>query len=161
MSFLTQKSLLVFTTILLRQKVVKNSFLLQKGQVLLNVADKTGPWELEIHLPDDRLGHVNRAYAEARAAGRELEVDYILATDPGTRHIGTVKEIHEQAEVRGEQGNTVLLRITIDPSRHEKEELGAGASVTARINCGKRPLGYVIFHDLVAFIQQHILFRFW
>ena len=133
----------------------------EKGQVLLNVADKTGPWELEIHLPDDRLGHVNRAYAETRAAGRELEVDYILATDPGTRHIGTVKEIHEQAEVRGEQGNTVLLRITIDPSRHEKEELGAGASVTARINCGKRPLGYVIFHDLVAFIQQHILFRFW
>ena len=133
----------------------------EKGQVLLNVADKTGPWELEIHLPDDRLGHVNRAYAEARAAGRELEVDYILATDPGTRHVGTVKEIHEQAEVRGEQGNTVLLRITIDPSRHEKEELGAGASVTARINCGKRPLGYVIFHDLVAFIQQHILFRFW
>jgi len=133
----------------------------EKGQVLLNVADKTGPWELEIHLPDDRLGHVNRAYAEARAAGRELEVDYILATDPGTRHVGTVKEIHEQAEVRGEQGNTVLLRITIDPSRHEKEELGAGASVTARINCGKRPLGYVIFHDLVAFVQQHILFRLW
>ena len=133
----------------------------EKGQVLLNVADKTGPWELEIHLPDDRLGHVNRAYAEARAAGRELEVDYILATDPGTRHVGTVREIHEQAEVRGEQGNTVLLRITIDPSRHEKEELGAGASVTTRINCGKRPLGYVIFHDLVAFIQQHILFRLW
>ena len=133
----------------------------EKGQVLLNVADKTGPWELEIHLPDDRLGHVNRAYAEARAAGRELEVDYILATDPGTRHVGTVREIHEQAEVRGEQGNTVLLRITIDPSRHEKEELGAGASVTARINCGQRPLGYVIFHDLVAFIQQHILFRLW
>ncbi|NBT12322.1 MAG: HlyD family efflux transporter periplasmic adaptor subunit [Planctomycetia bacterium] len=133
----------------------------EKGQVLLNVADKTGPWELEIHLPDDRLGHVNRAAAEARAAGRELVVDYILATDPGTRHTGTVKEIHEQAEVRGEQGNTVLVRITIDPARHEKEELGAGASVTARINCGPRPLGYVIFHDLLAFVQQHILFRLW
>ncbi|MFM8379872.1 MAG: efflux RND transporter periplasmic adaptor subunit [Planctomycetia bacterium] len=133
----------------------------EKGQVLMNVADKTGPWELEVHLPDDRLGHVNRAAAEARAAGRDLEVDYILATDPGTRHTGTVREIHEQAEVRGEQGNTVLVRVTIDPERHEKEELGAGASVTARINCGKRPLGYVIFHDLLAFIQQHILFRLW
>jgi len=133
----------------------------EKGQVLMNVADKTGPWELEIHLPDDRLGHVNRASAEAKAAGRDLEVDYILATDPGTRHRGTVREIHEQAEVRGEQGNTVLVRVTIDPGRHEKEELGAGASVTARINCGKRPLGYVIFHDLLAFIQQQILFRLW
>ena len=133
----------------------------EKGQVLMNIADKTGPWELEIHLPDDRLGHVNRAAAEARAAGRDLEVDYILATDPGTRHTGTVREIHEQAEVRGEQGNTVLVRVTIDPDRHEKEELGAGASVTARINCGRRPLGYVIFHDLLAFIQQQILFRLW
>jgi hypothetical protein len=133
----------------------------EKGQVLMNIADKTGPWELEVHLPDDRLGHVNRAAAEARAAGSDLEVDYILATDPGTRHRGTVREIHEQAEVRGEQGNTVLVRVTIDPDRHEKEELGAGASVTARINCGQRPLGYVIFHDLLAFIQQQILFRLW
>ncbi|NCA12114.1 HlyD family efflux transporter periplasmic adaptor subunit, partial [bacterium] len=133
----------------------------EKGQVLMNIADKTGLWELEIHLPDDRLGHVNRAAAEAKAAGHELEVDYILATDPGRRHRGTVREIHEQAEVRGEQGNSVLVRVTIDPGRHEKEELGAGASVTARINCGRRPLGYVIFHDLLAFIQQQILFRLW
>ena len=133
----------------------------EKGQVLMSVADKTGPWELEVNMPDDRLGHVNRAAAEADKAGKELEVDYIVATDPGTRHKGTVKEIHEQAEVRGEQGNTVLVRVTIDPTRHEKEELGAGASVTARINCGKRPLGYVWFHDVLAFIQSQILFRLW
>ena len=133
----------------------------EKGQVLMSVADKTGPWELEIKMPDDRLGHINRAAAEARQAGRELVVDYILATDPGTRHYGTVKEIHEQAEVRGEEGNTVLVRVTIDPSRHDKEELGAGASVTARISCGRRSLGYVWFHDVLAFIQTQVLFRLW
>jgi multidrug resistance efflux pump len=133
----------------------------EKGQSLLSVADKTGPWELEVHMPDDRLGHVNRAALEAKKAGRDLMVDYILATDPGTRHRGAVKEIHEQAEVRGEEGNTVLVRVTIDPERHEKEELGAGASVTARIACGKRPLGYVWFHDLLSFIQTQVLFRLW
>jgi hypothetical protein len=133
----------------------------EKGQVLLSVADKTGPWELEVHMPDDRLGHVNRAYAAARAAGRELEVDYILATDPGTRHQGKVREIHEQAEVHGDHGNTVLVRVTIDPDRHEKEALGAGASVTARIACGQRSLGYVWFHDVLAFIRTQILFRLW
>jgi multidrug resistance efflux pump len=133
----------------------------EKGQSLMSVADKTGPWELEIHMPDDRLGHVNRAAATARQAGRDLEVDYILATDPGTRHRGTVKEIHEQAEIRGEQGNTVLVRVTIDPERHDKEELGAGASVTARIACGKRPLGYVWFHDLLSFLQTQVFFRLW
>ena len=133
----------------------------EKGQSLMSIADKTGPWELEVHMPDDRLGHINRAALVAKQAGRDLTVDYILATDPGTRHYGTVKEIHEQAEVRGEAGNTVLVRVTIDPERHEKEELGAGATVTARIACGKRPLGYVWFHDVLAFIQSQILFRLW
>ncbi len=133
----------------------------EKGQVLLAVADKTGPWELEVHMPDDRLGHVNRAATQARQKERELKVDYVLATDPGTRHYGFVKEIHEQAEVRGEAGNTVMVRITIDPSNHDREELGAGATVTARINCGKRSLGYVWFHDVLAFIQSQILFRLW
>ena len=133
----------------------------EKGQVLMSVADKTGPWELEIHLPDDRLGHVNRAVLAAKKGDREIGVDYILATDPGTRHKGTVREIHEQAEVRGEEGNTVLVRVMIDPDRHDKEELGSGASVTARIACGKQPLGYVWFHDVITFIRTQILFRLW
>jgi multidrug efflux pump subunit AcrA (membrane-fusion protein) len=133
----------------------------EKGQSLMSIADKTGPWELEVHMSDDRLGHINRAALDAKQAGRELKVDYILATAPGTRHYGLVKEIHEQAEVRGEAGNTVLVRVTIDPERHEKEELGAGATVTARIACGKRSLGFVWFHDVLAFIQSQILFRLW
>jgi hypothetical protein len=131
----------------------------EKGQVLLTVADKEGPWELEIHMPDDRLGQVNEAALAARSGGRELSVDYILATDPGTRHRGSVKEIHEQAEVRGESGNVALVRVTIDPDRHERQELGAGATVTARIACGRRSLGYVWFHDVLAFIQSQVLFR--
>ena len=133
----------------------------EKGQSLMSIADKTGPWELEVHMSDDRLGYINRAALDAKQAGRELKVDYILATAPGTRHYGLVKEIHEQAEVRGEAGNTVLVRVTIDPERHEKEELGAGATVTARIACGKRSLGFVWFHDVLAFIQSQILFRLW
>jgi len=133
----------------------------EKGQSLMSVADKTGPWELEVQMPDDRLGHINRAVLDATKAKGELQVDYILATDPGTRHYGTVKEIHEQAEVHGESGNTVLVRITIDPSLHDKEELGAGATVNSRIACGKRPLGYVWFHDVLSFIQSQIFFRLW
>ena len=133
----------------------------ERGQVLMSVADKTGEWELEIHMPDDRLGHINRALVEAQAEGRKLEVDYIVATDPGTRHYGEVEEIHEQAEVRGEQGNTVLVQITIDPTNHEKEELGAGATVTARVNCGPHAMGYVWLMDVMAFFQTQVFFRMW
>ena len=109
---------------------------------------------------------------EAARAGRDLQVEYGLATDPGPRHRGTVKtyedatgrhfDIHEQAEVRGEQGNTALVRVNLaENHQHADEELSAGASVTARIACGKRPLGYVWFHDVLAFIRTQILFRLW
>jgi len=34
-----------------------------------------------------------------------------------------------------------------------------GASATAKIHCGTRPIGYVWFHDLVDFVRAKILFR--
>ena len=39
---------------------------------------------------------------------------YILATEPGTKHEGTVTEVDQSAEVRGEEGNTVLIKVAID-----------------------------------------------
>ncbi len=36
----------------------------------------------------------------------------------------------------------------------------AGATVTGKVHCGRRSLGYVWFHDLFAFIQAKVFFRF-
>ncbi len=85
-------------------------------------------------------------------------MSYILATEPGTKHFGTVKEIHRSAEVRGDEGNTVLIKVAIDKS--ELPSLRPGATVTAQVYCGQRPLGYVLLHDVIAFIQSKVLFRF-
>lgn len=126
--------------------------------VLLTVADPSGPWELEILMPEDRIGHVLRAQDEL---GKELKVQFILANDPGTTHTGTVSEIHLSAEPRGEEGNTVLVRVSLTPE--EKAALGDnlnnGAGVTAKIHCGRTSLGYKWFHDVIAFIQSRVLFR--
>jgi multidrug efflux pump subunit AcrA (membrane-fusion protein) len=126
----------------------------RQGQILMSVADPAGPWELEIHMPEDRMGHIAEA---AKASGQPLAVEYVLATDPGTQRTGRVEEIHTSAEVRGEEGNTVLVRVAID-----RDDLSAprpGATVTAKIHCGERSLGYVWLHDVIAFVQQKILFR--
>src|SRR5207253_1541695 len=65
----------------------------EKGQVVMSVADATGQWELELHVREDRMGDIARAWARARAAHEELAVRYILATAPGRSHYGRVKEI--------------------------------------------------------------------
>lgn len=131
-----------------------------KGQLLMTVADPHEPWELELQMREDRMGHIARAAADAKKNDQALEVEYILATDPGKTRIGTVTHIQSAAEVRGQDGNTVLIRVTPDRSELEDIELRPGASVTAKIACGRRSIGYVWFHDVIAFVQSKILFRF-
>ena len=128
----------------------------QRGQALLRVANPKGDWQLELHMAEDRMGYVGRAQLEI---AEELPVTYILATEPGTTRKGTVKEVEQSAEVRGEEGNTVMIKVTIDKNEIDAANLRPGATVTAKVYCGRRCIGYVWFHDLVAFIQSRVLFR--
>jgi hypothetical protein len=134
----------------------------RRGQFLMQVADPEGPWQLELRMPEDQVGHVLESQ---RQISDQPKVTYILATDPGTERTGRVIEIHRAAEVRGEEGNTVLIKVTLDddPGAAEDGQMPAsrqaGAELTARVHCGRRCLGYVLFHDLIGFIQSRILFR--
>jgi multidrug efflux pump subunit AcrA (membrane-fusion protein) len=117
--------------------------------------------KLQAILPEvadaDLLARLQALPVEAEPTDR-LTVSYILATDPSVTHFGTAQEIHRSAEVRGDEGNTVLIKVAID-----KSELPAsrpGATVTAKVYCGRRALGYVLLHDVFAFIQSRILFRY-
>ena len=134
----------------------------KRGDALMRIANSKGPWELEILMPDKRMGHVIRAQREAEAdPNEELEAEFILATDPDTTHAGRVKEIGEGAEVRGDEGNIVPIKVEItdEVRRQLPQPLRPGATVTAKVKCGRRPIGYVLFHDLIAFVESKILFR--
>jgi len=129
----------------------------KRGDVLLKVADPAGPWELELHMPENQMGYITKAEHKLEE-GKRLRVEYQLATDPGTNFEGTVKEIQRGASVRGEEGNTVMIRVEID--KEDLPSLRPGATVNAKIYCGKRSLGFTVFHKAIAFVQSRILFRF-
>jgi len=109
-----------------------------------------------------------RAQQERKDKGldKNLPVDFVLATEPGVKHQGMIREIAWSAEVRGEEGNTVLAKVDFE-DKMDKEELQefrkkliCGAEVKAKVRCGYRPVGYVLFRDLWAWIQSRVLFRF-
>lgn len=110
------------------------------------------------------MGHIRRAQNALKAKYGEgtpdadLTVKYILATDPGRELVGKVRKIHGAADVVPEEGNTVLVRVAID-EKDLGEEVRPGATVSAKVECGRRSLGYVWFHDVLEFIQSKILFR--
>ena len=133
----------------------------QKGQSLLRVANPEGDWELDLHMPEDRMGHVVRAKELADARRAPLTVAYILATEPGRTEKGTVKEIRNTAEIlEKDEGNVVVIKVAIDKQDIEPANLREGAAVTGKVHCGRRSVGYVWFHDLLTFIQAKIFFRF-
>ena len=126
----------------------------RQGQVLLDVAAIDGPWELELHVPEDGIGHLLRAQREEADA---LRVHYRLAADPDYDRTAAVSEVHYSAEVRGDEGNTVLVRAALADGN--LPPLRPGAEAAAKVYCGHRALGYVWLHDAVDFIRTKVLFR--
>ena len=125
----------------------------QKGQILMEVADRNGPWELEVDIPDDGIGHVLAAEKEQRAP---LVATFRLATEPGTSYRGEVEKISLSTEVHPLDKTSV--QVTVRINRDEIRGLRPGATAIAKIHCGRRPIGYVWFHGLWEMIQKKVLF---
>jgi multidrug efflux pump subunit AcrA (membrane-fusion protein) len=137
---------------------------------LMTIAQTDGEWEVEILMPEHRMGHITREHNRRQEDGeRPLPVTFILATKPDQKFTGEVVQIAETAEVRGEQGNTVKIRVAFEDQEAIRQALAGsdnafsgirpGATVTAKVHCGTASIGYVWLHDLVGWVQSKILFR--
>jgi hypothetical protein len=123
------------------------------GQVLMSIIDPDGTWELELYVPERRLGHVLQA---RESTPDPLRVEFQLSTHPGQAFTGDVVEIQRMAEHRGEQGNSVALRVAI--RKDELPQLHNESSVSAHVDCGRRPLGFVLFQDVIETLHSTLVY---
>jgi hypothetical protein len=121
----------------------------ERGQALLSVADLSGPWVLELHVADDRAGHLLTACDKLQP---ELESRFLLASDPGHEYRGRVTSIAPTTELDAEQQPTV--RVTVAFDKQDVPALRPGATAVAKIHCGRRSLGYVWLHDLFEYVHS-------
>jgi multidrug efflux pump subunit AcrA (membrane-fusion protein) len=129
-----------------------------RGQALMTLARPDGPWELELYVPERRLAHLQAA-AElpADSTGRPpLDVVFTLSSHPGSQFHGRVVEMEQIAEVRGEEGNTVLVRVAIE--RDELPTLHDQTTVTAKLYCGRTSIGFAWFCDLIETVEAKVMF---
>jgi hypothetical protein len=139
---------------------------ISRMQYVMEIADLEGLWQLELLMPEKRMGYIMEQ--KRRQPDIPLRVEFVLANDPdAVKYYGTVSEIHDRAEVRSDSGgaggmassiNTVSIKVALDDPL-PASLLRPGAECSARIDCGKRPLGYVLFYEVIAFIRKNILFR--
>ncbi len=124
----------------------------ERGEVLVTVADVAAPWQLELAVPDDRIGYVLAAQKELKA---DLPVRFRIGTDERATFNGHIAEVCEMADVPKEKTArprpTVLTKVSVD-SREPLAALGGelrpGVSARAQIECGRRSIGYVWLHDI-------------
>ena len=122
------------------------------GQVLMSVANLESDWEVEMFMPERRMGHVD----VARTESEELTVSYILVTEPKTPLEGTVADVQRITQVHDEEGNSVRILVKIDES--DIREPRPGAAVTGKVLCGRRSIGYTWMHEAFEWAQANILF---
>ncbi|MGO9114969.1 MAG: protein kinase domain-containing protein, partial [Thermoguttaceae bacterium] len=129
----------------------------QQGQALLRVANPNGDWELDLHMPEDCMDCIVRAKRLADERNEQLPVEYIMATEPATVLKGTVKEIKNSAAVlEKDDGNVVVIKVAVSKQDINRANPREGTTVTAKVHCGRRSLGYVWFRDLIGFFPVRV-----
>lgn len=121
----------------------------ERGQRLLTVGDLAGPWVLELRVGDDRTGRVLAARDELR---EDLEVSFVLASEPGKVYSGRVAKVALATELDEKDEPTVL--VTVDFDKRDVDALRPGGTANAKIHCGRRSLGYVWLSDLFHYVQS-------
>ncbi len=124
-----------------------------RGQILLTIGDLAGPWQLELRIPDRRVSHV---LAARGPSGDALPVTFLLASDPARKHYGTLDRVGLRTEISERDGAFVLATVALE--RDQIPHPIPGANVVAKIDCGRRTLGYVWFHDLLNAVRRWLLF---
>lgn len=137
----------VVTTFQIEQLLINRP--VQRGELLLEIMDDTGPWKLQLDVEEKRMGHILRA-AEKKG-NIDLPVEFILATSNEHTYDGKIFEIATRANPSEESGSIVEIDATFDKSKlhEETDQLRIGAEVSAKIECGERSLFYVLFGDVV------------
>ncbi len=124
----------------------------RRGELLLSVADPHGPWHLEMRIADYDIQHV----LSAREQTPEVPVSFIVASQPGHVIHGVITRVAMSTELDDQQRPSVLITVAFD--KEQLRALRPGATVMAKIHCGRSALGYVWFRELFDVLRTRLLF---
>ena len=118
------------------------------GQILMEIADVSKPFTLELELPEKREGHLDDYIKQEEV--EKLEVSYILFSDPDAPLTAEllVKNISKRAEPNEEHGG--IIKMHADPNLDELKNLQPrpGTKMVAKVYCGRASSGFVFFHEI-------------
>lgn len=129
----------------------------QPAQVLLEVANPDGEWQLELDVEDRRVGHLIRGLEKSENG--TLFVKFTLAADPNETYEGKVVEVGNAMRIN--EANEQMIRVRVELDKDALPLKQAKSSVTAKIYCGyDTSIGYLWLHDVPESFKRYVLFYF-
>ncbi len=122
----------------------------ERGQVLLTVADPRGQWVIEARLRERDLQHLSASGGEA-----------VTCPAPGTSRSlfqGRVERVADVVDINDRGESTLRVTIAIDAGTTITTR--PGATVWPKIRCGRRALGAVWLGDLIDAVRRQF-WRWW
>ena len=127
-----------------------------RGQNLMTVVDPDGGWQLEIEVPERRVGHLLNC---VRNSKKPIEVSFALFSNPGKEFKGELKSVDEKLEVYSDDGNCAKAIVCFYNDQIPADLLKSGTRINAKLHCGTRSIGYVWFHELFETVQM--TYKYW
>jgi multidrug efflux pump subunit AcrA (membrane-fusion protein) len=129
------------------------------GDPLLRVANVKGGWAVELYIPEDSVGHVLEGLRQSPDGS--VEVDVLLASRPDRVWKGRLTRAGLGGETQV-KNNAVVVPARVEivdlDLISQLETMPVGVELRAKVNCGSRPLGYVLLCDLLEFLYEHVWF---
>lgn len=127
-----------------------------RGQNLMTVVDPSGGWQLELEIPERRIGHLLK---RIKKSDDPVEVSFALVSRPGMEFSGKLVSVDEKLEVYSDDGNTAKAIVQFDNDQIPEDLLKSGTRINAKLNCGIRSIGFVWFHEMFETIET--TYKYW
>jgi multidrug efflux pump subunit AcrA (membrane-fusion protein) len=129
----------------------------ERGQVLLTIADTSSGWQLKAEVPQRRIGDVVAAQLDQKG---DLAASLRLAGDVEETYPGRVIAISAAAplEAEGLEDEAPPVEVRIALEGEAPPAARPGMTATVQIHCGQRSLGFVWLHDVAATVYRWATF---
>ncbi|MEM8734118.1 MAG: biotin/lipoyl-binding protein [Planctomycetota bacterium] len=115
----------------------------QSGASLLTTCRPNGEWEIQLSIPDHRIGLVQQAMNQSDRGG--LNVRFSLRSQPDTVVHAELRHLGFQIQNTENEQRFLLARAAFPAASVPLKQNGSAASAT--IECGDVPFGWLIVRD--------------
>lgn len=119
----------------------------RRGQILFEIVPSDSPWQLELKVPDHLVGYVRESMQETGT----LRTRFFSRLNPETAMTAELQSVDNYVL---EENQIWYCRGIAAMPDDAVSDLTVGASVTARIHCGRATTAFIVFREVIEFGRE-------